>query len=204
MKTTSKMKTTSQIVPSPKLFLPPPQLKRILPDISLWPLTSTAMVELIVDRKCYQLLKLEMEFKMLNMIYKHCACARIQKRQHLKAKEKDQIHQKKCPCRNCIQCLHYPAFAAFLVWASTWLNMWFCPSIPLSVHMFQLASKKYMQRETFPIRPAMATSPFNCFFPRLCVSLCPYLCLLILILFFRKSVRFFQSTTEQCYLRNQN
>ena len=36
MKTTSKMKTTSQIVPSPKLFFappPPPQLKRILPDI---------------------------------------------------------------------------------------------------------------------------------------------------------------------------
>ena len=55
------------------------------------------MVELILDRKCYQLLKLEMEFKMLNMIYKHCACARIQKRQHLKAKEKDQIHQKKMP-----------------------------------------------------------------------------------------------------------
>ena len=140
-------------------FLPPPQLKRILPDISLWPLTSTAMGELILDRKCYQLFKLEMEFNMLNMIYKHCACARIQKRQHLKTKKKDQIHQKKCPCRNCIQCLHYPAFAAFLVWASTWLNTWFCPSIPLSVHKFQLASKKYMQRETFPIRPEPPPPP---------------------------------------------
>ena len=95
----------------------------------------------------------------------------------------------KCPCRNCIQCLHYPAFAAFLVWASTWLNTWFCPSIPLSVHMFQLASKKYMQRETFPIRPAMATSPFNCFFPRLCLSLCPYLCLSLWNKFLRHVVR---------------
>ena len=67
----------------------------------------------------------------------HCAYACIEKRRHLNAKttivkfyicmdncpqnkidpppKKIKFAQKKCPWRSCIQRLHYPAFAAFLL-----------------------------------------------------------------------------------------
>ena len=74
MKTTSKMKMTSKMkttfktkTTSKKLFGPP--LKRILPEIFWWPLTSTATGQLILNRKCYQVFKPEMELHMINIVY---------------------------------------------------------------------------------------------------------------------------------------
>ena len=52
-----------------KIWTPP--LKKILPDIS-WPLTLTAMGQLISNQKCYQVSKPEMEVNMMNIIYMEC------------------------------------------------------------------------------------------------------------------------------------
>ena len=59
------MKMTSKIVPPLQKYFGP----RILPDFFLYPLTLTAMGQLILNRKCSQVSKLEMELHMIGMIY---------------------------------------------------------------------------------------------------------------------------------------
>ena len=97
MKTISKVKTTSKMkmtwkwrrpqklaLPS-KMFFAPLPLKRYL-NFFWWLLPMTATPQLMLNRKWYQASKPEMEFHMINMMYRHCPCAHGQKRRDFHAK----------------------------------------------------------------------------------------------------------------------
>ena len=86
MKMTSKMKMTSNMktnkdelknedvpknCPQPKnnFAPPPPSPFTILPDFFLRPLTLTATTQMMLNRKCYQVSKPEIEFHMMDIMY---------------------------------------------------------------------------------------------------------------------------------------
>ena len=52
-----------------KKIIWPPDLREYYLKFFWWPLTSTATGQLILNRKCYQVFKTEMELHMINIIY---------------------------------------------------------------------------------------------------------------------------------------
>ena len=63
------MKTISTIGLPPKIILPPPPPLKKLPEILWWLVTLTVTRQLMSNKICYQVSKLEMEFHVIDIIY---------------------------------------------------------------------------------------------------------------------------------------